>query len=67
VIYGGTGKLHAPAALPGEITHGVLWIGDWVDPGVGVQKRKISFHLKKLKSDSSAIQPVILHFTSAVI
>jgi len=40
-----SGQLHAPAALPaGERALGILWIGGWVGPRVGlgtVEKRKI--------------------------
>jgi len=32
------GQIHAPATLiPGESTHGTLWIGSWVNPRVGLK------------------------------
>jgi hypothetical protein len=33
-----SGQLHAPATLPpGKQTPGILWIGDWVAPRVGLE------------------------------
>jgi hypothetical protein len=36
-----SGRLHAPAALtPEEKVVGTHWIGGWVDPRAGMEKRK---------------------------
>jgi hypothetical protein len=54
------GELHAPADIPGEIFHGIHWIGSWMGHRAGiddVEKRKNLLLLPGIEPKSSCLQP----------